>query len=163
MGLDNTRHLSKNKREAYFYEFARQIKPHVPITTVFLTGGFRTLLAMVSAVKDSIADGIGLARPAAAEPDIARKILKLNIQSTTFNSIVDTRLQLMAAMTQLVQAGKFSLAKSHQEPCYGLLDTSNKQEIDKYIPEFLKFMKEKETEMAQGKITNVAYCHPILF
>lgn len=160
--MDTCKNITTQKREGYFSEFARQIKPYVSHTTVFITGGFRTSRGMITAIKNGFADGIGLGRPAAAEPDIARKILKLNIQSTTQNTIDDTRMQIMAAATQLVQAGKWSLAKSHQEPTYGLMDTSNKRETDHFLTEFIKHFEEMGKEMAEGKIVNLAFDLPIL-
>ena len=58
---------STRKREAFFFEFARQIKPAVKNAIVYLTGGLRTTPAMVSAIKDGATDGIGLGRPSTQE------------------------------------------------------------------------------------------------
>ena len=161
-GLDTCKNISTKKREGYFSEFARQIKPFIPHTAVFITGGFRTAPGMISAIKGGFADGIGLGRPAAAEPDIAKKILKLNIQSATENAIDDTRMQIMAAATQLVQAGKWSLSKSHQDATFGIMDTSNKRETDHFLTEFIKHFQVIGKEMADGKIVNMAFDLPIL-
>ncbi|XXH03649.1 hypothetical protein Hte_010054 [Hypoxylon texense] len=61
------------KREAYFLEFVRDIVPHLSKTKKYLTGGFRTAAAMVSALD--LLDGIGLGRPAAQEPRLPADIL----------------------------------------------------------------------------------------
>ncbi|KAH7693979.1 Protein W06H8.2, partial [Aphelenchoides avenae] len=44
------------------------IKPRVKRAVVYLTGGFRTVKGMVSAIENGDTDGIGIARPLAAEP-----------------------------------------------------------------------------------------------
>ncbi|PIO54291.1 hypothetical protein TELCIR_24349, partial [Teladorsagia circumcincta] len=62
------RRESTRKREAFFAEFAEQIRPVFEDTVVYLTGGFRTAPAMVKAVADRLTDGIGLGRPITAEP-----------------------------------------------------------------------------------------------
>ncbi|KHJ82354.1 oxidoreductase, FAD/FMN-binding protein, partial [Oesophagostomum dentatum] len=43
---------STRKREAFFLEFAEKIRPVFEKTVVYLTGGFRTAPAMVSAIFD---------------------------------------------------------------------------------------------------------------
>ena len=58
---------STKKREAYFAEFAGQIKPVVKNAIIYVTGGFRTVPGMVQAIRDGITDGIGLGRPATGE------------------------------------------------------------------------------------------------
>ncbi|KAI1207380.1 NADH:flavin oxidoreductase/NADH oxidase-like protein [Annulohypoxylon truncatum] len=61
------------KREAYFLEFVRDIVPHLSKTKKYLTGGFRTVGAMVKALE--ILDGVGLGRPATQEPRLPNDIL----------------------------------------------------------------------------------------
>lgn len=62
-------HLSDStvRREAFFLEFAKKIKPEIKNTVVYLTGGFRTVPGMVKAIEDGSTDGIGLGRPITAE------------------------------------------------------------------------------------------------
>ncbi|RCN47440.1 oxidoreductase, FAD/FMN-binding protein [Ancylostoma caninum] len=67
---------STRNREAYFIEFAEQIRPVFKETVVYVTGGFRTAAGMVKAIKSGVTDGIGLARPVTAEPDLPLKILR---------------------------------------------------------------------------------------
>lgn len=73
---------STKQREAFFLEFADEVRLIPPVVTIifiqlrqvfqktiiYVTGGFRTAAAMVRAVKDGSTDGIGLARPVTAEP-----------------------------------------------------------------------------------------------
>ncbi|KAL6743526.1 hypothetical protein Aduo_016555 [Ancylostoma duodenale] len=67
---------STRNREAYFIEFAEQIRPVFRETVVYVTGEFRTAAGMVKAIKSCVTDGIGLARPVTAEPDLPLKILR---------------------------------------------------------------------------------------
>ncbi|KAH7925756.1 FMN-linked oxidoreductase [Leucogyrophana mollusca] len=62
-------------REAYFVEFAEQLRPHVKKSRLAATGGFRSVDTMSSAVKSGATDIIGLARPLTAEPHLVKKIL----------------------------------------------------------------------------------------
>lgn len=67
------------EREAFFLKFAQTIVPQLGSdathrrTKVFLTGGLRTIDAMSKAL--ATVDAIGIARPAAQEPWIARDFL----------------------------------------------------------------------------------------
>ncbi|VDM75441.1 unnamed protein product [Strongylus vulgaris] len=69
------RRESTKKREAFFLEFAENIRPVFKDTVIYVTGGFRTATGMVNAVKSGDTDGIGLGRPITAEPDLPKKIL----------------------------------------------------------------------------------------
>lgn len=57
---------STKKREAFFLEFAETIVPAFHKTKTYITGGFKTVGAMVGALKT--VDGVGLARPVCQEP-----------------------------------------------------------------------------------------------
>ncbi|VDL69865.1 unnamed protein product [Nippostrongylus brasiliensis] len=66
---------STKRREAFFLEFAQQVRECCGLFFQFSPyelGGFRTAPAMVLAVRDGSTDGIGLGRPATAEPDEVR-------------------------------------------------------------------------------------------
>ena len=64
---------STRKREAFFLDFADTIVPALKKTKIFVTGGFRTVGAMVKAL-DTI-DGVGLGRPATQEFRLPNDIL----------------------------------------------------------------------------------------
>jgi len=64
---------STKKREAFFVEFAESIVPALKETKAYVTGGFKTVGAMVDALK--VIDGCGMARPLTQEPDLCKKIL----------------------------------------------------------------------------------------
>lgn len=65
---------STQQREAYFLEYAKEIRSAVNIP-VMLTGGFRTRSAMNSAVLEDNIDVIGLARPLVLQADAPLELL----------------------------------------------------------------------------------------
>ncbi|KAL1882325.1 hypothetical protein Daus18300_000811 [Diaporthe australafricana] len=76
---------STRQREAFFLEFAETVVPRLrqggpsnKRSKVYITGGLRTVPAMVKASE--LVDGVGLARTAAQEPRIASDILNGRIQ-----------------------------------------------------------------------------------
>lgn len=69
---------STQAREAFFLEFAELVVPALgPVdgrrTKVFISGGLRSAGAMAAALD--VVDGVGIARPAAQEPALARELL----------------------------------------------------------------------------------------
>ena len=65
---------STRKREAYFIEYARQIREAARIP-LMITGGFRSRQVMEEAVRSGEVDLIGLARPLCTQPDCSNKLL----------------------------------------------------------------------------------------
>ena len=65
---------STARREAYFLDFARQIRAICKVP-LLVTGGFRTSQAMESALEEGACDLIGLARPYCVATDLAQQIL----------------------------------------------------------------------------------------
>lgn len=65
---------STRAREAYFLEFAEELRRHTR-TPLMVTGGFRTVDAMESAVSSGAIDVVGLARPLAMEPGLPARVL----------------------------------------------------------------------------------------
>lgn len=61
-------------REAYFLEFAEQVRKKVS-SPIVVTGGFRSAEGMIQAVKSGATDMIGLARPLAVDPWLPSKVL----------------------------------------------------------------------------------------
>ena len=62
------------KREAYFLDFVPKLRAKISIP-VMVTGGFRSVAAMQSALSNDGVDMIGLGRPMVIDPDAAKKIL----------------------------------------------------------------------------------------
>lgn len=65
---------STASREAYFLEFARNVRKTSRIP-IMLTGGFRTRRAMDAALQENALDLIGLARPLVMDPELPRRLL----------------------------------------------------------------------------------------
>jgi 2,4-dienoyl-CoA reductase-like NADH-dependent reductase (Old Yellow Enzyme family) len=78
-----TRRASTVAREAYFVAFAAKIRPQIKIP-LMVTGGFRTKAGMEAALASDAVDLIGMARPFAAEPQIAAKLLSGEIDEAPF-------------------------------------------------------------------------------
>ncbi len=71
---DDTPRDSTRKREAFFLEYAREIRAEITLPMV-VTGGFRSRAAMEAALREDGIDMIGLARPLCVMPDGAAQLL----------------------------------------------------------------------------------------
>lgn len=65
---------STREREAYFLDYATQVRQHVGCP-LMVTGGFRSAEGMAQAVESGEVDVVGLARSLALEPDVPARIL----------------------------------------------------------------------------------------
>ncbi len=65
---------STKKREAFFLDFAERARSHSKVP-LMLTGGFRSLEGMESALASGAVDVIGMARPLAIEPGLPAALL----------------------------------------------------------------------------------------
>ncbi|KAI8216918.1 NADH-dependent flavin oxidoreductase [Colletotrichum sp. SAR 10_86] len=97
---------STKKREAFFLEFAEQIVDKLNKTRVYVTGGLRTVAAMVKALET--VHGVGLARPVCNEFDLPKKIIEGKAGSSvkTLLGEDDFGLTNMLAGTQIRLVGK---------------------------------------------------------
>lgn len=66
---------STRQREAYFLEYAEQMRETVKMP-LMVTGGFRTRAGMLEARETGAVDVVGIGRPFAVDPDLARRILE---------------------------------------------------------------------------------------
>lgn len=71
---DGQMRSSTKAREAYFLEYAQEIRQKVSLP-LMLTGGLRTAAVMAEVVGEGHVDMVGLARPMALEPDLPRQLL----------------------------------------------------------------------------------------
>ncbi|KAI1407919.1 hypothetical protein F5Y13DRAFT_173774 [Hypoxylon sp. FL1857] len=130
------RRESTKKREAFFLDFAETIVPQLKRTKTYVTGGLRTVGAMVNALKT--VDGIGLGRPVCHEFDLPNKILKGTVKSAIENlDEQDYGPTSVAAGTQIRLVGK------DKQP----LDLSK----DKYKDIFFKSMQRWAQTMSEDK------------
>ncbi|KAF1355902.1 FMN-linked oxidoreductase [Lizonia empirigonia] len=97
---------STKKREGFFLEFAESIAPVLSKTKTYITGGFKSVGAMVKALD--IVDGVGLARPLAQEPHLCKDMLEGKVVGAIKLRIPDENFGLtnVAAGTQMRQVGK---------------------------------------------------------
>lgn len=65
---------STRAREAFFLDYAEKVRARTRLP-LMVTGGFRSLLGMKTALATGAVDVIGLARPLAAEPDLPARLL----------------------------------------------------------------------------------------
>ncbi|KAM3154078.1 NADH-dependent flavin oxidoreductase nadA [Botrytis cinerea] len=128
---------STKKRENFFIEFAEEIVKPLTKTKTYVTGGFKTVGAMVSAL-DTV-DGVGLGRPAAQEFRLPKDILEGRVTASKKLAVDDTNFMIsnVAAGTQMSQVGK------DQEP----IDLS----IEKNVEIFMKEMAAWGARMAADK------------
>ncbi|KAF7953362.1 hypothetical protein EAE96_006571 [Botrytis aclada] len=97
---------STKKRENFFIEFAEEIVKPLTKTKTYVTGGFKTVGAMVSAL-DTV-DGVGIARPAAQEFRLAKDILEGRVTGAKKMAVDENDFLFtnIAAGTQMRQVGK---------------------------------------------------------
>jgi 2,4-dienoyl-CoA reductase-like NADH-dependent reductase (Old Yellow Enzyme family) len=117
---------SARKRESFFIEFAEEIVKPLTKTKVYITGGFKTVGAMVKALET--VDGVGLARPAAGEFHLPKDILEGKITGA-IKPLLDENdflIQNLVAGTQIRQVGK------DQEP----IDMSKPENLQAFMDDF---------------------------
>lgn len=97
---------STKKREAFFLDFAETIVPALSKTKTYITGGFKTVGAMVSALNT--VDGVGLARPVCQEPRLCSAILKGEVKGAIKQRLDENNFGLtnVAAGSQIRMIGK---------------------------------------------------------
>jgi 2,4-dienoyl-CoA reductase-like NADH-dependent reductase (Old Yellow Enzyme family) len=101
---------STDAREAYFIDYARQIRA-VTKTPLMLTGGLRSASAMRDVLASGAACAIGLGRPMAYEPDLPARLLAGTTEGaravnlTTGIRKIDDMLQLMWFQAQIHRMG----------------------------------------------------------
>lgn len=126
------------KREAFFIEFAEMIAPVLSKTKVYVTGGFKTVGAMVNAL-DTV-DGIGLGRPLAQEPAFCADILSGKVQGAIAQKLDQDSFEItnVAAGVQIRQFGK------DEQP----VDLSVQENVDAFMADVGKWMEKmgKDTE-----------------
>ena len=97
---------SSRVREAFFLEFADKITPGLHKTKTYITGGFKTIGGMVSALKT--VDGIGIGRPVCQEFHLPKDMLEGRVAGAIDQQIDQDNFGLtnVVAGTQIRQVGK---------------------------------------------------------
>jgi len=105
--IQRKQRASSRYREAYFLDYARQIRT-VTKLPILLTGGMRSRAVMEDALASGATDVIGLARPMAHTPDLPAKLLdgRLDtapvVQLRSRIRLVDDAVQVMWYQQQIV-------------------------------------------------------------
>lgn len=113
---------STKKREAFFLDFAETIAPALTKTKTYITGGFKTVGAMVNALGTM--DGVGLARPLCQEPRLCADILNGKVRGAIKQRLDESNFGLMvvAAGSQIRMIGKdqepIDLSKEEYEQAF---------------------------------------------
>ena len=97
---------STKKREAFFLDFAETVVPALMKTKSYVTGGFKTVSAMVNALNT--VDGVGLARPVCQEPRLCADILSGKVKGAVKQRLDESNFGLtnVAAGSQIRMIGK---------------------------------------------------------
>ncbi|KAI6174406.1 Oxidored-FMN domain-containing protein [Aphelenchoides besseyi] len=128
-------------REAFFDQFLEIVRPQFKQSAVILTGGYRTVHGMTTAIVSGKCDAIGLGRPIAAEPDLPRKILEHNIKSAAYS---DSEIQNNFQMSKFKansQLGQASRSSESSDICDGISDFSDSKESERYERELAAFFQ----------------------
>ena len=143
---------STRRREAFFLEFAELITPALKKTKVYVTGGFKTVGAMINGL--SACDGIGLGRPACQEPRLPADILSGKVQGAIkpLYDPNDFGISLVAAGTHIQQMGL------DHEPI-DLSNETNEKAFEKDMAAWAKKMAE-DTEMKEQAWVDVVSVEP---
>ncbi|KAH7351332.1 hypothetical protein BKA65DRAFT_536314 [Rhexocercosporidium sp. MPI-PUGE-AT-0058] len=119
------------KRESFFIEFAEEIVKPLTKTKTYVTGGLKTVGAMVKAL-DTV-DGVGIARPACQEPHLPKDILEGKATGAIQMKLDNNNFGLtnVAAGTQIRQVGK------DQQP----IDLSVQENVDAFMKDMESWRK----------------------
>lgn len=129
---------SSKKRESFFLEFAEEITPALKHTRSYVTGGLKTVGAMVKAL-DAV-DGVGLARPVCQEFHLPKDILEGKVKGAIEQKLDDQNFGLtnVAAGTQIRQVGK------DQQP----IDLSRQENVDAFMKDMGTWGKKMQEHAA---------------
>ncbi|CAL2039772.1 unnamed protein product [Caenorhabditis brenneri] len=151
--LFNHERESTKKREAFFAEFAEQIRPVFKNTVVYLIGGFRTVGAMVDAIQRDTTQGIGLGRPVTAEPDLPKKILNGSVPSAVKDKFNQNEMgkTIMASCSQIEQMGRKSVEGAGGDVMDQISDFTDGNLVAKYDEAVVEFMREMKEAVTAGR------------
>ncbi|EGT39308.1 hypothetical protein CAEBREN_15794 [Caenorhabditis brenneri] len=137
----------------FAYECGKNIRPVFKNTVVYLTGGFRTVGAMVDAVLRNTTQGIGLGRPATAEPDLPKKILNGSVLSAVQDAFNPNDLikQMLASGSQLEQMGRNSVRKAGGNVMDQISDYSDERVVEVFNGKTMEMYGKMQKDALSGK------------
>lgn len=123
---------STMKREAFFLEFAEKITPGLTKTRTYVTGGFKTVAGMASAL--ATVDGVGIGRAACQEFDFGKTLLSGQINAAIAQKLDQQNFMLtnVAAGTQIGQVGQGDLP----------MDLSVQENVDFFLKEMASWVQQ---------------------
>ncbi|EGT53092.1 hypothetical protein CAEBREN_00836 [Caenorhabditis brenneri] len=130
-----------------------QIRPVFKNTVVYLTGGFRTVGAMVDAIQRDTTQGIGLGRPVTAEPDLPKKILNGTVPSAVKDEFNQNEMgkTIMASCSQIEQMGRKSVEGAGGDVMDQISDFTDGNLVAKYDEAVVEFMREMKEAVTAGR------------
>jgi 2,4-dienoyl-CoA reductase-like NADH-dependent reductase (Old Yellow Enzyme family) len=96
---ERAQRASTRAREAYFLEYAQQIRAATSVP-LMLTGGLRSAAAMSEAIESGAIDVIGLGRPMTYEPELPARLLS-GARPAATNIEVRTRVRRITDLAQV--------------------------------------------------------------
>jgi 2,4-dienoyl-CoA reductase-like NADH-dependent reductase (Old Yellow Enzyme family) len=146
-GFEHKRESTK-KREAFFLDFAEGIVKPLTKTKSYITGGFRSLGAMVKALET--VDGVGLARTVCQEFYLPKKIIEDKVTGAIKRAIDDNDyfVTSVAAGAQIKQVG------NDQEP----IDLSKEENAASFMQDLGLWIEKRmrDTEMKEYQNVDVS-------
>lgn len=136
---------STKKRESFFLDFAEEIVKPLKHTRAYITGGFKTIGAMVKALETC--DGIGLARPSCQEFNLPKDMLNGKVSGAIKQALDDNDFGAtnLAAGSLIRQVGK------DEEPS-DMSDRKNVEAFFKDVETWGKNMAEEKSMSAYGYV-----------
>jgi 2,4-dienoyl-CoA reductase-like NADH-dependent reductase (Old Yellow Enzyme family) len=130
---------STKKREAFFLDFAEKITPGLHKTRAYITGGLKTVPAMLKCLE--VVDGVGLARPLCQEFHLCKDILERKVSSAIRMKIDDSNFGL----TNVVAGSQIRMVGKDMEP----IDMSVQENVDGFMKDMGAWGEKmaKDTEM----------------
>lgn len=92
---------STREREAYFLDYARSVRREAGAIPIAVTGGFRSRMAMETALEAGECDLVGIARPTVTTTDAAASILDARSTTLTTHEIQAGLRQILGRFTDL--------------------------------------------------------------
>ncbi len=139
-GTQDDRRDSTKRREAYFLEYAKEVRQAVTVP-IMVTGGFRSREAMERAITEDRIDMIGLARPFCVQPDAARALL-------------DGTCDRVGIEEDGLVIGRGKLGMNAQNWLVGLINTVSR--VEYYVWQMMR-MSRGQSPQAQAKANAIGY------
>ncbi|MGJ0119882.1 NADH:flavin oxidoreductase/NADH oxidase family protein [Williamsia sp. MIQD14] len=93
---------STRMREAYFLDYAREVRSAAGTVPIAVTGGFRTEAGMSEAIESGECDVVGIARPTVLDADAAESVLS---GATKRLVTRDVRMPMRSALAKVTDPG----------------------------------------------------------